>query len=421
MDEGGLGKSGSVAGTAWEEAAQPQQASGRKVSAFDIGTSPSSSSPNTSCCAPPGVTHLNSSSTPSEASVLAGSTRIQGLRNTTPVRMEVHKLLDAHARSQLSSAGGGWRAGSLLEGRLQMSAESSQGVEAPPLCPSISSPSRVTLSRSAVHVTILFRQLKEPRETSRAPEGRCFARPLPRRGRRPAKPSLRRAGRWARAPGRASRRRSSAALAPGWPLRARWRLPSAETLPVPTTCGSPSPGGEGGPPAGGGQFRPASRSYINKPWRGQEEEGEDAAGRGLAAPSLRGAALARPGLLGPTSHRQRYQLPHSSHPRGARPETPEEKSPALAGLPRFVHGAGGSAASRDAAAAAAGGRGEPWRGRSRREGLPGHVSRRSGQMHQRPRARTTNLGSLCKTPACLATCTGHSWGPELVTPEGMGA
>nr|XP_060511775.1 uncharacterized protein LOC132692955 [Panthera onca] len=131
MDEGGLGKSGSVAGTAWEEAAQPQQASGRKVSAFDIGTSPSSSSPNTSCCAPPGVTHLNSSSTPSEASVLAGSTRIQGLRNTTPVRMEVHKLLDAHARSQLSSAGGGWRAGSLLEGRLQMSAESSQGVEAP--------------------------------------------------------------------------------------------------------------------------------------------------------------------------------------------------------------------------------------------------------------------------------------------------
>ncbi|XP_053072139.1 translation initiation factor IF-2-like [Acinonyx jubatus] len=102
MDEGGLGKSGSVAGTAWEEAAQPQQASGRKVSAFDIGTSPSSSSPNTSRCAPPGVTHLNSSSTPSEASVLAGSTRIQGLRNTTPVRMEVHKLLDAHARSQLS-------------------------------------------------------------------------------------------------------------------------------------------------------------------------------------------------------------------------------------------------------------------------------------------------------------------------------
>lgn len=107
--------------------------SGRKASAFDIGTSPSSSPLNVSSCASPGITHLNSSSTPSEASVLAGSTRIQGHRHrsTTPVWMEVHKLLEAHALSQLSSAGSGSRAENLLEGRLQMSAESSQEVEAP--------------------------------------------------------------------------------------------------------------------------------------------------------------------------------------------------------------------------------------------------------------------------------------------------
>lgn len=57
-----------------------------------------------SSCAAPGMTHLVSSSTPSEASVLAGATRIQGLghRSTTPVWMEVPKLLDASARSKLS-------------------------------------------------------------------------------------------------------------------------------------------------------------------------------------------------------------------------------------------------------------------------------------------------------------------------------
>nr|XP_035953082.1 uncharacterized protein LOC118538894 [Halichoerus grypus] len=246
------------------------------------------------------------------------------------------------------------------------------------LCPSISSPSPVTLSRSAVHVTILFRQLSEPRETSRAPEGRCVQPRLPRRGWREVKPSLRRAGQGARAPGRASSTRSCAALAPGRPLLVRCRLPSAERLLVPTTCGSPSPGGEGGLPGGGGQFLPASRPYINKPRCEEEGEGEDAAGRGFAAASLRRASLSRPGLLGATSDRHRYPLPHSSHPKGARPETPEKKSPALAGLPRFLHGAGGSVASPDAAAAAGDG-GGPRLGPSRREGLPGHGSRRSGQ------------------------------------------
>lgn len=95
--------------TAWEEAAQPQQVSGRKVSAFDIGTSPSSSSLNISSCAPLGITHLNSSSTPSGARVLAGSTRNQGhgIRGRTPVWMEVFKLLDPHALAKHSSAGTG--------------------------------------------------------------------------------------------------------------------------------------------------------------------------------------------------------------------------------------------------------------------------------------------------------------------------
>ncbi|XP_045853385.1 collagen alpha-1(I) chain-like [Meles meles] len=169
--------------------------------------------------------------------------------------------------------------------------------------------------------------------------------------------------------------------APRSPLHARGRLPSAETPPVPTTCGSPSPGGEGGPPGGGGQFRPASGLYINKPCREEEEEGEGAARRGLAAGSLRGASLSRPGLFGASSDRQSYHLSHSSHPKGARPETPEKKSPALAGLPRFFHGAGGSAASPYAeAAVAVGDGGEPRLGRSCREGLLGHVSRRSGQV-----------------------------------------
>lgn len=55
-----------------------QQVSGREVSALDTGASPSLSSLNIYCDVPPppprGITHLNFSPTPWEASVLMGST-----------------------------------------------------------------------------------------------------------------------------------------------------------------------------------------------------------------------------------------------------------------------------------------------------------------------------------------------------------
>ncbi|XP_034879133.1 uncharacterized protein LOC118022509 [Mirounga leonina] len=340
----GLGRSGSVGGTTWGEAAQPQQESGRKASAFDIATSPSSSSLNVCLllCSP-GITHLNSSSTPSEASVLAGSTRIQGHghRSTTPVWTEVRKLLAAHALSQLSSAGSGSRAGNLQEGRLQTSAESSQEVEAP----------RRFASRSPRNV--IFREGTKGGEAESAL-------------------------RWARGEGAGEgeqyaklRRASSGPPAPR-SLSSAFRREAAGADHV----REPEPG-RGGRAAWRGWAIPPSFQTLYKqtPLRARGE-GEDAAGRGFAAAGLRRASLSRPGLLGATSDRHRYPLPHSSHPKGARPETPEKKSPALAGLPRFLHGAGGSVASPDAAAAAGDG-GGPRLGPSRREGLPG--SRRSGQ------------------------------------------
>nr|XP_054340059.1 uncharacterized protein LOC129034632 [Pongo pygmaeus] len=82
----------------------------------------------------------------------------------TPVRMEVQELLDPRALSTLSSAGSGWEP------------------REPALCPSISSLSPVTLSRSAVHVTILFRQLNEPTGPSRAPKGQNFLISSSRKG-----------------------------------------------------------------------------------------------------------------------------------------------------------------------------------------------------------------------------------------------
>lgn len=69
----------------WEGVAWSSQVSGRKVSTFDIGTSPSLSSRNSSSFACLGITHLNSSSTPSVAS-LPG--RIQGHRNQVRTMFE---------------------------------------------------------------------------------------------------------------------------------------------------------------------------------------------------------------------------------------------------------------------------------------------------------------------------------------------
>ncbi|XP_054410696.1 uncharacterized protein LOC129059141 [Pongo abelii] len=108
--------------------------SGRKVSAFDTGTaSPSSSSLNIFSCAPLGITHLNSSSTPSGASLPAGSTGIQGLGIWAELRFGWRSknswTLARCLHSPLQGAAGS--PGNLVERRLQMSAESSQEVVAP--------------------------------------------------------------------------------------------------------------------------------------------------------------------------------------------------------------------------------------------------------------------------------------------------
>ncbi|KAK2115041.1 hypothetical protein P7K49_005667, partial [Saguinus oedipus] len=106
LSVGGLGRGrAGEERTEGEELAQPLRGSGRKVSAFDIGTaSPSWSSLNPSSRAPLGMTHLNSSSTPSGASVpAAGLPRNQGTPSpsTTPVRREGQ---EPSARSSASSS-----------------------------------------------------------------------------------------------------------------------------------------------------------------------------------------------------------------------------------------------------------------------------------------------------------------------------
>ncbi|XP_023081913.1 uncharacterized protein LOC111552053 [Piliocolobus tephrosceles] len=133
--------------------------------------------------------------------------------------------------------------------------------------------------------------------------------------------------------------------------------------------GARSPGREGWPPGGGGQCRPASRRYINRPGREAAAEGErDAGGGGVGAPSLRGSSLSLPGLFRVIWDRQGCQYPVIS-PKGRQARDSRGK---VAGCRRvsqeFLHGAGWSAASRGAAAA--GGGGDPGLGRSRGEGIP---------------------------------------------------
>ncbi|XP_058293025.1 uncharacterized protein LOC131383173 [Hylobates moloch] len=134
--------------------------------------SPSSSSLNIFSCAPLGITHLNSSSTPSGAAcrrALPGSRDLGsgqnsgsdgGPRTPGPSRA-VYTLL---CRQRLGAPGTWWKGGYRS------------------LCPSISSLPPVTLSRSAVHVAILFRQLNEPTGPSRAPKGQYFLISSSRKG-----------------------------------------------------------------------------------------------------------------------------------------------------------------------------------------------------------------------------------------------
>lgn len=136
------------------------------------------------------MTHLNSSSTPCEASVLVGSAGTDAGTRDPGELLFGWRCANSHPRS---SAGRGWPPGSPRAPRLQMSAASSREAEAPEFPPR--SPRNaiflevsslpinlflppVTRSRSAVHVTILFRQLSEPREPPGAPQECCLQSPL---------------------------------------------------------------------------------------------------------------------------------------------------------------------------------------------------------------------------------------------------
>ncbi|XP_049719973.1 collagen alpha-1(I) chain-like isoform X2 [Elephas maximus indicus] len=202
---------------------------------------------------------------------------------------------------------------------------------------------RVTLSRFAVHVTILFRRLREPEETSPAPTGQFEISPPvegAKGGEPGSEPGLEAGGR----PGGDAEAKARGACSPG-PLGARCSCLRGDGGVPSATCGSRE--GRAGRPGRGGQARPLPdpiqtirprRSAGRR--RRQRRLGGAQPTRILSFPAR---ALRLRGKLGAAG----IPAPRLISPKRRQARDPEGKS---AGCPRvstgFLHGAGGSAASR---------------------------------------------------------------------------
>ncbi|XP_019491648.1 PREDICTED: uncharacterized protein LOC109379495 [Hipposideros armiger] len=166
-------------------------------------------------------------------------------------------------------------------------------------------------------------------------------------------------------------------------------LPVARLLPRQRRCrprgGSPEPGKGGGPPGGGGQFLPASRSYINKSWARRRRRcgRRTSSSQTTRIPAF--SARAFWSNFGPAE----IPTPRLISPKRRQARDSVEVAGCWRICSGFLHGAGRSAASRGTVAAAG------WRQRRTQVGpVPPKgdslslLPRRSGQMHQRPLPHT---------------------------------
>ncbi|XP_035148516.3 uncharacterized protein LOC118152148 [Callithrix jacchus] len=323
---------------------RPLPGSGRKVSAFDIGTaSPSWSSLNPSSRAPLGMTHLNSSSTPSGASVpAAGLPRNQGTPSpgTTPVRREGQ---EPSARSCASSGSEPGNPAGMR--RLQMSAASSQQVEAPssergplksersapqarPFPPRRSRPTRLMLPFFSGPGT-------NPQNSRRHLKVGICQSPFLVEGMEAETPKSVRGLEAGEGAARTSGRRRGAAPPTGRPRPAPRCWSCAEMPLASATSGSPQPGareGRAGRPAGVGTVaRPPDAAHTDPGARRRRRASVTLSGK-RRLPACAGPLSPRLGFSGQSGTDSCAGAP-SSHPKGARPEIPEEKSPAARGCP----------------------------------------------------------------------------------------
>lgn len=149
-------------------------------------------------------------------------------------------------------------------------------------------PAAVTRSRSAAHVTIIFRELSEPGGAQGHVKSPVFSLPWGKGtegGETRSELGLQRV----RAPGRGAAREDAPRSPPAL-LLARSLLPSAEKvlMSTTTTCGSP---GRGVGACGGVGSSSQLPAPIETDLGGGKGGGEGAAGGGLGAPSPRGYSL----------------------------------------------------------------------------------------------------------------------------------
>nr|KAF6349147.1 hypothetical protein mMyoMyo1_011703 [Myotis myotis] len=127
-----------------------------------------------------------------------------------------------------------------------------------------------------------------------------------------------------------------------------------------TTCGSPGRGG-GGAPAGGGQFLPAPRSYINKPgWRKRRRQRRSWKRTWSSQPPRILSFSTRP-FLGNFGPAEIAPSPLGSPQRGQARDSGGIVTGCSWVYPGFLHGA----CQPGQPGAAAGGGGERWLSRSR--------------------------------------------------------